>query len=357
MKMTVEERFRKRLLKIGKKNSVLKYLVLPVLFVGTFFLHVISYLGSNSKRLAMLVLVPCLCVVYSSFSFPAFITVSGMYSMTEDESAEGVSLATEVALDLSELELLEEEELLADLQLPDYETPHGLDGVDKYDADEILEYVQEQGKNLQEEEAVQKNSTEYENYEFSKDDWRLLLINKEHSIPDDYTFNLGVISGTNGSMKCDERIIDDLMKMLQAAKEDDISLVICSPYRDMDRQEMLFNRKIARYMNKGLSYMEAYRMASQMVMVPGASEHQLGLALDIVTGSYVTLNEGFADTDAGKWLAENSCRFGFILRYPKGKEYITGVGYEPWHFRYVGVEAATAITDKNITLEEFWEDL
>ncbi|MCH5341697.1 MAG: M15 family metallopeptidase, partial [Acetatifactor sp.] len=69
------------------------------------------------------------------------------------------------------------------------------------------------------------------------------------------------------------------------------------------------------------------------------------------------LTESFADTDAGKWLAENGYKYGFILRYPKGKEYITGIEFEPWHFRYVGVDAATVITERGITLEEFWEEL
>ena len=86
--------------------------------------------------------------------------------------------------------------------------------------------------------------------------------------------------------------------------------------------------------------MEAYQLSSQAVTVPGASEHQIGLALDIVCNSYMSLDEGFGDTKAGKWLAANSCRFGFILRYPKGKEDITGIEYEPWHFRYVGKTAA-----------------
>ena len=90
--------------------------------------------------------------------------------------------------------------------------------------------------------------------------------------------------------------------------------------------------------------------------VPGASEHQIGLALDIVCNSYMSLDEGFGDTKAGKWLAANSCRYGFILRYPKGKEDITGIEYEPWHFRYVGKAAAPVIMEQGITLEEFWED-
>jgi len=103
--------------------------------------------------------------------------------------------------------------------------------------------------------------------------------------------------------------------------------------------------------------MEAYTLASQIVMVPGASEHQLGLALDITSDTYIELLQGFADTEAGKWLAEHCCEYGFVLRYPLGKEDITGVEYEPWHFRYVGKEAATVMTEEGICLEEFMDRL
>ena len=119
---------------------------------------------------------------------------------------------------------------------------------------------------------------------------------------------------------------------------------------------MLFDRKIRRYMNRGMSYLEAYQLSSRAVTVPGTSEHELGLALDIICNSYTSLDEGFGDTKAGKWLAANSCRFGFILRYPEGRENITGIEYEPWHFRYVGKAAATVIMEQGISLEEFWEE-
>ena len=145
-----------------------------------------------------------------------------------------------------------------------------------------------------------------------------------------------------------------LRKTLKAARADGISLIVCSPYRDIDRQTMLFSNKVNRYMGGGMSYMDAYNLASQAVTVPGSSEHQIGLAVDIITADYTSLDEGFGDTPAGKWLAENSCKYGFILRYPQGKEEITSIEYEPWHFRYVGTEAATVITENDICLEEFW---
>ena len=226
-----------------------------------------------------------------------------------------------------------------------------MEDIDKYTLDEILE---ENGAAAEESDASGGGQVSLDEVVFDKDDWRLLLINKQHPIPEDYTFELGTIKG---SMKCDERIIEDLLAMLQAAKNDGIDLVICSPYRDLNRQQVLFNRKIKAYMGKGMSYMEAYKVSSQAVTVPGASEHQIGLALDIVCDSYYSLNEGFGDTEAGRWLEEHSCEYGFTLRYPKGKEYITSIEYEPWHFRYVGKEAATVMKEKGICLEEFIDSL
>ena len=318
-----------------------------------FFFHVAAYLKENGKRLATLGIVLLFSVVYSSFSFPAF--VSGSKNTDEwnpiSDEAQDIVLAEEQEINLEDIPLLEDEDVLMEGdELLD--TAHGMDIVARYSTSDILDYNQDRLPT--EERREPENST----YEFSEDDWRLILINKQHSIPDGYEEEvpLGNISTMKGIMHCDERIIDDLLDMIQAAKDDGVTLAICSPYRDLQYQEMLFGRKITKYMNRGLSYMEAYQLASQAVTVPNASEHQIGLALDIVTDTYVALNEGFADTAAGKWLAENSCKYGFILRYPKGKEDITGIEYEPWHFRYVGVEAATLMTEQGITLEEFWEE-
>ncbi len=196
------------------------------------------------------------------------------------------------------------------------------------------------------------NEVTGEEYVFDSSDWRLVLINKQHPIPEDYDFTLGTFTA---GMRCDERIIEDLLLMMKAAKDEGVNLEVCSPYRGDNRQEYLFNKKIKNYMGQGMSYMEAYKMASQIVTVPGASEHQVGLALDIWSDTYKSLDKGFEDTAAGKWLAEHSCEYGFILRYPEGKEYITSIEYEPWHFRYVGREAAMIMKMENICLEEFWD--
>jgi len=352
MKMSLEERFRKKLLKVGKKNRFCRFCIIPVMVMGMFFFHVAAYVKGNGKRFAMLAVTFLLFVVYSSFSFPIFISGNGENGEWNPISAEAqdIVLAEETEINLEELELLDDDDVRPESG-NGLETVHGMEIVERYSASEILELNQP---------STPSDVTSGEvttDCKFSRDDWRLLLVNKQHSIPDGYEEKvpLGKIMTMKGIMRCDERIIDDLLNMIQQAKEDGVTLQICSPYRDLEYQKVLFNNKINKYMKKGLSYMEAYQLASQAVTVPNASEHQLGLALDIVSDTYIILDEGFADTDAGKWLAENSYRFGFILRYPKGKEDITCIEYEPWHFRYVGVEAATVITERGMTLEELWD--
>lgn len=350
MRKSLEDRIKIKFQKFGKKNRLLRLLVIPAMAVVFFALHLAEYCRNNGKRFAMLAMTFFLFAAYSSFSFPIFAPEQLSEARPGAEEFAEVSLAGDSGIDLTDLELLDDEDVL-----DGYEDTHlaDLDQIDKYALDDILE----SNEGVRESAGSREKHTQAQSMEapvFSKEDWRLVLVNKQHPIPDDYTFELGVIKG---AMKCDVRILDDLLEMLQAAKKDGVNLVICSPYRDMERQEMLFNRKIDRYMQKNMSYLEAYQLAGQAVTVPGASEHQIGLALDIVCDTYMTLDEKFGENEAGKWLEANCAEFGFILRYPKDKEYITGIEYEPWHFRYVGEDAAGVIMDKGITLEEFWEDL
>lgn len=187
--------------------------------------------------------------------------------------------------------------------------------------------------------------------EDSTKDWRLILVNKQNPIPDGYDVELVSYNGSKNQV--DKRIVDDLDAMIKAAGEDGISLYICSAYRSYERQTTLFSNKISSCLRGSESYFKAYSKAAMSVAPPGTSEHQLGMALDIVTGSYTSLNSGFGDTPAGEWLAENAADYGFILRYPKGKEDITGIIYEPWHYRYVGRKYSKEISDLGITLEEY----
>ena len=198
--------------------------------------------------------------------------------------------------------------------------------------------------------------TEYdlESMTFDKNDWRLILVNKQHSVPSDYEFPLGSLAA---NIECDERVIEDLVLMLRDARNDGMNIWIVSPYRSGDKQETLFNYDLNKYMQSGMNYKDAYQFAAEAVTLPGTSEHQIGLAFDIVNNEYAHLGEGFGETKEGLWLAENCYKYGFILRYPKEKEYITTIEYEPWHFRYVGRDAAAYMTFKGLTLEEFWEEV
>ena len=303
-------------------------------------------LAQNAKRLSCCFVVTVFFVVSSSFAYPEA-EQKQIYDIGDTQEWNEIQQSYEydsVEVIIPVSEVIDDDDVLEGYDNEELDVKP--DDIDQFTLDDILEANElAQGKN--EEEATDISA-------LSADDWQLVLVNKQHPVPSDYSFTLGTITG---NMKCDVRIIDDLMAMMQAAQKDGIDLMICSPYRDYNRQTVLFNRKIDYYMNKGYSYTEAYKISSMSVTVPGASEHQIGLALDIVSNTYVTLDSGFGETDAGIWLKEHGYEYGFILRYPLGKEYITGIQYEPWHFRYVGKTAATAIMEQGITLEEFLEDL
>ncbi|HHY53315.1 MAG TPA: M15 family metallopeptidase [Clostridiales bacterium] len=151
----------------------------------------------------------------------------------------------------------------------------------------------------------------------------------------------------------DSRIAPALKRMMTEAKAEGINLMICSAYRSEERQRELYQKKIAEHEAMGKSKEEAVAVAATIVLPPGTSEHQTGLAVDIVTPEYQVLDDGFAETPAAKWLAANSWKYGFILRYPKDKQEITNIIYEPWHFRYVGEEHAKAIYEGGYCLEEY----
>ncbi len=357
MKRTFREKSTGYFINMGRKSKLLRIPAVLGLAGSLLICRFCDYLRRGTKRFACTLFILLCFMVGNSFAYPVFQEDSGFVTQTA-EKQEQVSVAEESDIALLEqyqstsfdaLQILDDEDVLEgydDAEL------HGMEEADKYSLSEILiENAEVFEKKAEDKSPV----TETKEVTFQADDWRLVLINKQHPIPDDYTFKLGNIKTVKGTMKCDERIIEDLLLMMQAAKEDGVNIAICSPYRDLNRQQVLFNRKIKAYMNKGMSYMDAYSISSQAVTVPGASEHQIGLAIDIISDDYVSLDEGFADTAAGKWLAEHSCEYGFILRYPKGKEYITSIEFEPWHFRYVGKDAARLMTQEGLTLEEFWD--
>ena len=181
-------------------------------------------------------------------------------------------------------------------------------------------------------------------------DWELLLVNKNHKIPEGYSVELEEVEKTH---KVDKRITESLKQMLSDARKEGLSPIICSSYRTNVKQQKLYNNKVTQYKKWGYSSEEAKELASYWVAIPGTGEHETGLAVDIVSKEYQILDEKQEQTDVQKWLIENSYKYGFILRYPTNKKDITMINYEPWHYRYVGIDNATYMKEHDMCLEEY----
>ena len=178
----------------------------------------------------------------------------------------------------------------------------------------------------------------------------LTLVNFENTIPKDWKVDLVQL---NNGQSVDRRIYDDLIAMLQAAKSEGLNPLICSSYRTNEKQEQLYQNKVSEYLSQGYSKVEASDKAAFWVARPGTSEHQSGLAVDIVSTKNQRLDRSQENTVEQQWLIQNSWKYGFVLRYPTNKNSITGVGYEPWHYRYVGKEHAKKINELGVCLEEY----
>ena len=183
-----------------------------------------------------------------------------------------------------------------------------------------------------------------------QEDWMLRLVNPWNPLPADFSVELVPLK--NG-LKVDARIYNDLNAMLIDCWAAGLKPVVCSAYRPYSTQMRLYNNKIARLRAAGWSAEEAPVEAARWVAVPGTSEHQTGLALDLVSMSYQLLDEKQAETPEQQWFMAHSWEYGFILRYPEEKQAITGIGYEPWHYRYVGREVAAAMHQSGQCLEEY----
>lgn len=187
-------------------------------------------------------------------------------------------------------------------------------------------------------------------------DWRLTLVNNNVPLPEGWQITTKVAEAST-QKELAEEAADAYMQMKQAAAVDEVELLLCSGYRTVEYQQNLFDQEKQKWLDKGMSEEEARDKAKTVVAVPGYSEHNSGLAADIVTPGHQTLDPAFANTDAAKWLFEHAPDYGFILRYPEDKQAITGIIYEPWHYRYVGVENAKAITESGKCLEEYLDGL
>ncbi|MFB9327535.1 D-alanyl-D-alanine carboxypeptidase family protein [Paenibacillus aurantiacus] len=179
-----------------------------------------------------------------------------------------------------------------------------------------------------------------------------VLVNKQRNLPSTYVPADLVVpnvpfSFAGSSPKKQMRGIaaDALEKLFAAAKKDGIKLAAVSGYRSYATQKAIFDRNQA---------IKGADVANRTSALPGQSEHQTGLAMDISSASAgYALEASFGDTKEGKWLAKHAPEYGFIIRYGKGMEKLTGYSYEPWHVRYVGVYIAKEITNKHLTLEQY----
>lgn len=190
--------------------------------------------------------------------------------------------------------------------------------------------------------------------------WNLRLVNRKHPLDADFEpGNLAELPDASWvephvNHRVDARIVEDLAAMLTAAEAEGAHPVICSSFRTYDYQENLFENRIERAEREDhLEGAEAEEAAAFWVAPPGASEHQTGLAVDIVDADYLELDEGQEETAIQQWLMAHCTEYGFILRYPTDKSATTGIGYEPWHYRYVGKEAASDIAESGLCLEEW----
>lgn len=171
--------------------------------------------------------------------------------------------------------------------------------------------------------------------------WEYILANLDNPIGD-YTPTTETLEG----QPLDSRIIEPMKEFVAAARAEGLSVYLSSGYRDYATQQYLYNRKVGQY---------GEEVAKTIVAPPGTSEHQTGLACDITDRYYEVKDSSLENTAMYQWMSQHCQEYGFIVRYPKDKEDVTGIIYEPWHFRYVGVEHALIMRDENLCLEEYLE--
>ncbi len=181
----------------------------------------------------------------------------------------------------------------------------------------------------------------------SEENWELTLVNTFYRVDGSYTPDLAYVL-EDSEEQMDSRVAPHYTDMFNAAAQEGLYLSPCSGYRSYDEQKENFDEAKAAYIAEGMSEEEAAVKTATEIMPAGSSEHNLGLCMDLVW-----VDEQFEESEEFAWLQKHAAEYGFILRYPKGKENYTKVTYEPWHWRYVGVENAKKITESGKTLEEY----
>ena len=186
----------------------------------------------------------------------------------------------------------------------------------------------------------------------------MVLVNHTSKMPDDYTFDTKECGSATAVNKTLQTVAcDAFLEMQKAAAADGVTVWMQSGYRSVKYQTSLYERKTKYYLDKGCDNATAREKAAAVVNPPGYSEHNCGLAADLNSPEHTGLDEGFEKTAAFRWLCEHAGDYGFILRYPKDAEDKTEIIYEPWHWRYVGVENAAKINASGLCFEDYIETL
>ena len=182
----------------------------------------------------------------------------------------------------------------------------------------------------------------------------MVLVNHTNKMPDDYTFETKECGSKTAVNKTLQTVAcDAFLEMQKAAAADGVTVWMQSGYRSVKYQTGLYERKTKYYTDQGYDEATAKEKAAAIVNPPGYSEHNCGLAADLNSPEHTSLDEGFENTSAFRWLCEHAAEYGFILRYPKGAEDKTEITYEPWHWRYVGKENAAKINASGLCFEEY----
>lgn len=186
----------------------------------------------------------------------------------------------------------------------------------------------------------------------------MVLVNHTSKMPDDYIFDTKECGSATAVNKTLQTVAcDAFLEMQKAAAADGVTVWMQSGYRSVKYQTSLYERKTKYYLDKGCDNATAREKAAAVVNPPGYSEHNCGLAADLNSPEHTGLDEGFEKTAAFRWLCEHAGDYGFILRYPKDAEDKTEIIYEPWHWRYVGVENAAKINASGLCFEDYIETL
>ena len=245
----------------------------------------------------------------------------------------------------------DDEPVLPDITFEDSSVEQDIDSIVNNTPDETTQQT-ETTTEKQETTAPVVDSETPGNVDYPLDDasWKLICLNRNRYVGSavENQIDLSYVAGSGELM--DSRAARAYEEMYDAAAEDGIYLTPCSGYRSYSTQKRLYNEFFYEYINQGYSESEAHDLTSKRRNPPGSSEHNIGICMDIICASS---SANFQNTKAYAWLTENAADYGFILRYPEDKVSVTGVKFEPWHWRYVGVENAAAIRNSGLCLEEY----